>query len=265
MHFPFRCPVCHAETAVEYADTGIHAHRCRCGLPYAVYLRQHKFETLFDFGTRALSDGYAREAAANFASALERCFEFYLRAAVLERGGGPSPEWVQALDATWKQVDRQSERQLGAFALLYLTRQGQPPDFLTPQALGSDFRNRVVHRGYIPSREEALGYAEGVFRIIERVLAELGSASVYAQREQEDRYAAHRAGLPPEVTPVFLDLPGVFRAWRFAGGPGLGLGGSTQASPGPQAPRNDARSFQARLNDTDIGQLFAKQPLPEKA
>lgn len=249
---------------MEYSDTGIHAHRCPCGQEYALYLRQHKFETLFDFGVRALADGYAREATANFASALERCFEFYLRAVALERGD------AGALDATWRHIDRQSERQLGAFAFAYLLRQGRAPDFLTPQALGSDFRNRVLHRGYIPARAEAMRYAEGVFAVIQRVLADLGRASAHAGREQEALYAAHMATLPPGTTPITLDLPGVFRAWRFTGGPlsrpELDRLKSEHGLPDPGEPRpgglraNTLQDFQARLRETRIERLFTAQP-----
>ncbi|MEW6420669.1 MAG: hypothetical protein AB1511_02920, partial [Deinococcota bacterium] len=152
MHFPTTCPTCAREVPVEFADSAVHDVVCPfCGARYVVYVRKHKFEVLFDLGTKALLDGYAREAVASFAAALERFFEFYVRAFALERAAGAESdvgEALAALDATWRHVSSQSERQLGMLALAYLLRERRAPDFLTPGALGTDFRNRVIHRGY---------------------------------------------------------------------------------------------------------------------
>lgn len=283
MHFAFACPACRFENQIEYHDSGAHRLTCGgCGRAYAVYLRKHKFETLFDFGTRALLDGYAREAVMNFASSLERFFEFYVRAATLARvaGGERSLEaWQQELDAIWKSLARQSERQLGAFALAYLLHQGRAPDFLSPQKLDTEFRNRVIHQGYIPARAEVNAYAERVFALIDRVLADLGDAALQAQLEEEARMQADAATLPDGVTPVGFLLPGMFKVLRFTHGqlenPLLFARRSlTRSGPvggsrlmklpltGPdQPPANDAHTFQAAMRERQpyIDQLFVKK------
>ncbi|ADV66389.1 hypothetical protein [Deinococcus maricopensis] len=255
MNFPFRCPACDAATTVPYADTGMHDVRCAsCRARYALYLRQHKFETLFDFGARALLDGYGREATLNFASSLERALEFYLRATTLERAAGtdaPLEDAQAALDATWRTVASQSERQLGAFAFAYLTREGRAPDFLTPGALGTDFRNRVVHRGYIPTRAEVDAYAEKVYAITTRLLRDLGDAVTHAQLEQERAFEAHLLALPDDVQPVFLEHSGILRAARHA----------THGAP-VAAPANDPGAFARVLQERAplIERLFTKMP-----
>lgn len=246
MHFPTTCPTCAREVPAEFADSLIHELTCpSCGARYVVYVRKQKFEVLFDLGTRALLEGYAREAVASFAAAQERFFEFYVRASVLERAAGREGDFEEALaalDGTWRHVASQSERQLGMFALAYLLREGRAPDFLTPGALGSDFRNRVIHRGALPRREEVEAYAARVFALIDRLLTTLGPGAAQVELAQERAFAAHLAGLPEGVVAVFEEHPGMFRARRFAG-PG---GGETapKATVGPSTPPlNDAQAF----------------------
>ncbi|SMB90449.1 hypothetical protein [Deinococcus hopiensis] len=255
MDFPTACPACHREVRVEFTDSAVHDLSCsQCGSRFCVFVRKHKFEVLFDLGTRALMDGYAREAVASFAASLERFFEFYVRAYALERQAGTEGGFGAALKAwegTWRHVSSQSERQMGMMALAYLLREGREPDFLTPKALGVDFRNRVIHRGYLPRREEVDAYAARVFALIDRLLVELGEGAVHAELAQEQAFAAHLAALPEGVTAVFEEHPGMFRARRFGGT----LGGK-RALPGKTAPPlNDAQAFARAL--TERGPLLA--------
>lgn len=273
MLFPTRCPQCAREVRAEFAGSAVHDLTCpHCGARFCVLVRKHRFEVLFDLGTRALMDGYAREAVATFAAALERFFEFYVRAAVLERMAGGERDLtaaLAALEGTWKHVAAQSERQLGMFALAYLLREGRPPDFLTPQALGSDFRNRVVHRGDLPRREEAEAYAARVFALIDRLLTELGEEGLaHAALAQEAEFAAHLARLPPDVTAVFEEHPGMFRARRFGGGiPGPASGKAVPGagpSKAPPLPRNDAQAFARALAERGPALTdFLKVPRPK--
>lgn len=219
MYFPTTCPNCGRENQAEFADNGIHDLVCaHCKARYCVFLRKQKFEVLFDLGTRALMDGYAREAVASFSAALERFLEFYVRAFALERNTDSERNFDEVADvfeATWRHVISQSERQVGMFALAYLLREGKEPDFLTARALGSDFRNKVVHRGYLPAREEVEVYAAQVFTLIDRLLTELGAAAVHAELMQEREFTRHLESLPDNVTVVFEEHPGMFRARRF--------------------------------------------------
>ncbi|WP_102125806.1 hypothetical protein [Deinococcus planocerae] len=253
MNFPTTCPGCAREVPAEFADSLIHDLTCpACGARYVVFVRKHKFEVLFDLGTRALLEGYAREAVASFSAALERFFEFYVRAYALERSADTAlgfGEALTALDGTWRHVASQSERQLGMFALAYLLREGRAPDFLTPGALGSDFRNRVIHRGALPRREEVEAYAARVFGLIDRLLTELGPGAAQAELAQEQAFAAHLAGLPDDVVAVFEEHPGMFRARRLASPEG----GETPTRAASTPPLNDAQAFAWALAERGAG------------
>lgn len=259
MNIPTTCPRCAHSDQTEYLDGGIHDLTCpACGQRYALFIRKHRFETLFDLGTRALLAGYAREAVVNFAAALERCFEFYLRCALLERSaadGHTLEDAAHALDATWKLLVSQSERQLGAFAAVYLGRQGRAPEFLTPAGLGADFRNRVIHRGDLPRTEEVQAYAARLFALINRLLEELGDAALQVTLMQEREFAAALERLPDEVIAVFEEHPGMFRTPRPLERPS-----PRKLTPHTQGiqPLNDAAAFQAALKErgTLVVELF---------
>lgn len=263
MFFVTVCPACGRENRVEFTDTSIHDVTCAaCAARACVFVRKQKFEVLFDLGTRALMDGYAREAVASFAASLERFLEFYVRAFALERAAAMEQEFNSALavlDGTWRHVASQSERQLGMFALAYLLREGREPDFLTPKALGADFRNRVIHRGYLPRREEVEEYAALVFGLIDRLLSRMGPVGVMqAELVQEQAFARHLEQLPAGVTAVFEEHPGMFRARRFAPqAPGKAAPGKlAQAKmdgPGRGTPLNDASAFARALEERGAG------------
>ena len=276
MNIPTTCPRCQHAFQTEYLDSGIHELTCpACQGRFALFIRKHRFETLFDLGTRALLDGYAREAVVNFAAALERCLEFYLRSALLERfaaQGHTLEDAAGELEATWKLLVSQSERQLGAFAAVYLAREGRAPDFLTPQGLGAEFRNRVIHRGYLPREQEVQDYAAGLFALMNRLLGDLGDAALQATLTQEREYAAALARLDEGVPAVFEEHPGMFRTPRSESvselEPHAPLPAPVpashrlpaQADIRPLNPQslNDAASFQAALKErgTLVSALF---------
>ncbi len=273
MKFTTTCPHCQHPFQTEYLDSGVHDLHCpNCGRRFALFIRKHRFETLFDLGTRALMDGYAREAVVNFAAALERCLEFYMRSALLERAAQEHRDLeavARELGATWKLLVSQSERQLGAFAAVYLAKEGRAPEFLTPQGLGADFRNRVIHRGYLPRESEVQDYAARLFALMNRLLEELGDAALQGTLMQEREYAAALDALPDDVVAVFEEHPGMFRTPRSqASGPNISVptpstdpASSRQATPSQplNTPSiNDAAAFQAALKErgTLISKLF---------
>ena len=267
MKFAATCPHCQAAFQTEYLDSGIHDLHCpHCGERFVLFIRKHRFEMLFDLGTRALVDGYAREAVVNFAAALERAFEFYLRSALLERFAREHRALdtvTRELDATWKLLVSQSERQLGAFAALYLAREGRAPEFLTPQAMGTDFRNRVIHRGYLPRESEVQEYAARLFALMNRLLEELGDAALQATLMQERDYAAALDALHGDVVAVFEEHPGMFRTPRPQPLPHTPVVATPTPSPNAGRPRtaqpmNDAAAFQAALKErgTLVSELF---------
>jgi phage FluMu protein Com len=169
MKFPFRCPSCGALNPIEYKADDHYKFEChRCNQMNEALIKKEKFELLFEFGSWAFLDGYYREAVANFATSLERFLEFWIR--TIRHKYSVSDEHFEKM---WKLIPKQSERQLGAFAMLYLFETGAFPHFLNSNRLKTKFRNDVVHAGKIPSIDETVAYADLVFELIRSLLIEL--------------------------------------------------------------------------------------------
>ena len=152
----------------EVQDSPIYHVECAVGHKTKCLVENEKFELLFELGFNGLIDGYFREAVSSFAASLERFYEFAIRAA-LERDVD-----VAAFNLAWKAVSNQSERQLGAYIFVYFDLVKTRAPLLPDKEV--TFRNSVIHKGYIPSREETLRFGEAVRAVIGEGLAGLKTA-----------------------------------------------------------------------------------------
>ncbi|WP_347320009.1 hypothetical protein [Rossellomorea sp. RS05] len=148
---------------IEMNDSGFYKFECSQGHENALVLQDEKFEILFDLGALALIDGYAREAVSSFAASIERFYEFFINVIVHKEGIDP-----EEFKKTWKNVKNQSERQLGAFYFLYLTVYKEVPPIIKPKLV--EFRNNVIHKGYIPTYEETYNYGLEIYNYIKKLL-----------------------------------------------------------------------------------------------
>ena len=162
----FPCPHCEQEKSesqyvINYGqllDDLTFRSVCPAGHESVIVAEAQKFEVLFDMGIPALLDGYCREAVSSFAAAQERFHEFCIRV-FLAALSVPQPE----IDATWKLVASQSERQIGAYYYLHITNFKTAP---TANRKMVEFRNSVIHAGHIPTEESAAAYGEYVYNSI---------------------------------------------------------------------------------------------------
>lgn len=170
---------------VEIRDDGLYSSTCSKGHTTLTVVQQQKFEVLFDIGAMALIDGYPREAVTSMAAALERFYEFYITVICLKHDID-----MKTFQKTWKHVAAQSERQFGAYLFAYLIdHQGvEPPviDNEKPQieALSKsktktwkEFRNAVIHKGFIPSTSETLAYGNIVYHHMNELIKDLKDRS----------------------------------------------------------------------------------------
>jgi hypothetical protein len=170
------CPTCvhdsdppdHATYRVPVEDSGFHRLTCRHGHKTATCFQALRFEVLAELAATAIVDGYYREAISSFASSLERFYEFYL-ALVFEK---------RDLDArlysgTWRHVSRHSERQLGAFLFQYAVEEQKAPPMLAQRYIA--LRNEVVHKGKIPTRNEAMEFGQAVIDYLAPILGDIAA------------------------------------------------------------------------------------------
>ena len=174
----------------ELDDSGVAYFTCPEGHRGATVVQLLKLEMLFQSGCMALVEGFTMEAVAALAASLERTFELYIRVICRKQG-----LQTNSIDDLWSQVGKQSERQLGAFHVLYALE--NETGFKYPNSRAA-FRNKVIHQGYIPSSEKTLKYAEWVRGRIAHLLGNLketASSELEALRLEEHAKKIH--GLKP--------------------------------------------------------------------
>jgi len=160
--------------SVELRDDGLLRVTCPNGHDTITAIQEQKYEILFDLAVMALLDGYPREAATGLAASLERFYEFLIKTLCAKHGISDV-----ALHASWRLVSNQSERQFGAFIFAYMLESSSVPPTIddekpTPvdgqdwkSRTWKEFRNAVVHKGYMPSSSEAFEYGQLVFNHIQ--------------------------------------------------------------------------------------------------
>lgn len=109
-----------------------------------------------------------RDAVGSFASSLERLWEFFTHVICRHRG-----VTADAFASVWKPMANSSERQAGGFMIAHAIEMGSPAPLLSNRV--SEFRNRVVHKGYLPTREEAIDFGQSVADCAYPLLHMLGS------------------------------------------------------------------------------------------
>jgi hypothetical protein len=172
----------------ELDDKGIVQIECLKGHRSAVIFNARRYEILLRSGAKAPLQGFASESIFSMHAALERAYEFFIR--VTCRHHKISPERI---DAAWKGLAKQSERQLGAFSLLYLLEMGEPLPL--PEAI-TKMRNDVVHKGHIATEVEARKFGEMVFRRIREIEQALASLPEAARAETEHELEEQQRSIP---------------------------------------------------------------------
>ncbi|HDU2652511.1 TPA: hypothetical protein U2R98_002975 [Yersinia enterocolitica] len=205
------CMRCHAESGgpifeyypLNYYNNTVINLTCSRGHESVVVLQSQKFEILLESAASALIDGYTLESAATLSSAYERFFEFSINVFVEKNKID-----AQELAKTLKQATHQSERQLGAFLYLYLIT------FKKHYKINENiaaFRNKIIHKGYIPTDSEVISFGEKIYEEIFKV-----SKLLQSQYPQEVHQVIVKSmhmstmDIPPQMHRTTLLTSGIF-------------------------------------------------------
>ncbi|MFC4776103.1 hypothetical protein ACFO9Q_04900 [Paenibacillus sp. GCM10023252] len=148
---------------IDLSDGIYYKYECKYGHKNNVILQEWKFEILFEMALMALKDGYTREAVSSFAASLERFYEYIIELIVIH-----SEIDSNQFSDSWKLMSTQSERQLGAFYTAFLLHFKETPKALNPKL--TEFRNKIIHKGYIPTTEEVINYGRELFKYVVEIL-----------------------------------------------------------------------------------------------
>lgn len=182
----------------EVNDDGHYVHTCMYGHTTFVVTQQQKFEILFENGAHAIIDGYYRESILSFAASIERFNEYVIR--LISRAHENDKV---TFDETWKMISSQSERQLGAYVFLYLNSFHESPQLMSQKHIS--LRNNVAHKGYIPTKAEAMQYGQAALNIISKVMGKINTKYKTAimdetmDKVQRGYNTAHTQGLKPST------------------------------------------------------------------
>ncbi|WP_338631363.1 hypothetical protein [Clostridium baratii] len=169
MKIPMVCKKCYSSVEwVTFNDDGVFKYKCGNNhITYSVCYNE-KFEILFEKGVGGLKRGDYYSASICFAAALERFYEFAIKVMLHE-----SEIAEDEINEAFKGMNRSSERELGAFYILYLKefRKACPKMGTT----SIKFRNKVIHKGYMPTYGESLKYGEQVLSYIRDIEKRLAS------------------------------------------------------------------------------------------
>lgn len=182
MRVPLTCMECICRgcpAGIKYAalrDDSTYEVQCEQGHSSVVVTQAPKFENLYEIGLHALYDGYADAAITRFSVSLERFYDFCVQYWLYDKGYIKKSE---SYDAYWKQVAVSSERQNGAFTLLYSMEREKNETL--PQLSGkiTKLRNDVIHKGTIPTKYKARDFAEEIFNFITPILRTMKNHNLY--------------------------------------------------------------------------------------
>jgi hypothetical protein len=185
------CSQCHSDENIEgidlkelaqitqldfnIQDAPVYKKECKNGHINYIFHINNKYEILYQLGVSAYHDQYFRESIINFIAAYERFNEYVLYALLdLE-----NKEGFETTIENFKILSNSSEREFGAFtALFYYCFKKLPKpleeyksgEFKFPASNAVNFRNKVVHKGYIPNGADARKFAKAIALYIHEVL-----------------------------------------------------------------------------------------------
>ena len=172
------CPQCSQATGgyavfhvEEIREDGLYTGKCPNGHDLLVGTQTLPHEMLFEIALNAIVDGYRREAISSFSSSVERFYEFSLR--VLAKHHKVD---AGVFSQAWNIVNRQSERQLGAFVFLYTASFGEPPVTINTKMV--ELRNNVIHKGALPNNDDVLKFGASAYDVIQNGIKKLRDACI---------------------------------------------------------------------------------------
>lgn len=139
--------------------------KCKKGHNQIIQLTNPLYSLLFDNSIVAFQQKNYRACISEAACALERFYEHAIRIFIIQHKDIGNMEKIKQFNITWKSIKNMSERQLGAFIMLFHKSTNEFPLLLNDKLIS--LRNNTIHKGYFPHEEEALKFLGNVYDIIQ--------------------------------------------------------------------------------------------------
>jgi hypothetical protein len=123
------------------------------------------YSILYDNSIIAYQEQNYRSCIFEAASALERFFEHAIRILIIPHKDIGNKENLISYESAWKEIRNMSERQIGAFIMLFNKATNQIPILLSEKHVS--LRNKTIHKGYLPEENEAYLFMTNIYEIIQ--------------------------------------------------------------------------------------------------
>lgn len=173
MEILLQCRACSTNINIELNHESTQLVECfQCRQKNLFIFQSMLFEFLFDLGCLAYFDGYYREAIFNFSSSLEIFRKFFITT-VLNKKGFSNDE----IKILWESFSKYSQRQLGAYNVLYFLEFNKPIEKTKIEKNIREFlndnRNKTIHNGEFITKEDTIKYGSYVFEEIKDVYLQI--------------------------------------------------------------------------------------------
>lgn len=176
MKLKINCPKCNEENQGEEFQEEIIKlksiprdftirFKCKNNHLNIIHLSDPLFSILFDKSVIAFVEENYRGCIFESASSLERFYEHAIRVLLIEQKDFENKEIVESFNNAWRIIHKMSERQIGAFIMLFNKTTNRIPILLSNTL--TNLRNDVIHKGYLPEKNEALKFLENVYSLIQ--------------------------------------------------------------------------------------------------
>jgi len=145
-------PVSHTWAVGEIQSSLVAICTCPKGHKTIDGLMHDLMDVLYTSGVHAYLNDCFSESVMSFAVSLEQSYALFIRAVLLREGVS-----LESIDELWKEIGNQSERLYGAFCSQFLRITCK--SWKVNQGM-IKFRNKVIHKGYIVTSNEAKRFAE---------------------------------------------------------------------------------------------------------
>ena len=186
-----------------------------------------RFQTLFEVAVNAILDGYYREAILSFSGSLERFLEYYVEVITLKNG---IP--LEVYQSYRRLTAKQSERELGAFLAAYSLENKSLIDYVGETKVTTnngrqtftEFRNSVIHKGYIPDENEAAMFGNVMLEFAQLILEQLKERHSEYITKIQFRHGEARIEIAKALKKKFPCVPFVHTSFPAEFSPSLGVG-----------------------------------------
>lgn len=157
----FNMPLIEGEVNSDF----IVEYNCNKGHHYLTYYTLEHFDMLYLAGLDSFAKGCYSESVMSFTVSLERMYELFIKIVLFN-----NYKDLGKIDLYWKNLKNLSERQFGAFCTLYFNETGNT--WIINDTMIA-FRNSVIHKGKIASKEDTTNYAEYVTGLLSNLVVYL--------------------------------------------------------------------------------------------